>query len=70
MIYMKRHGTLCFLYLQLAAHFLVGLDESVLVVHHDAIVILLLGDQAESHFYPVFLYIASQGSHLVKSSVA
>lgn len=53
--------SLLFRHLELAAHFLIGLDESVLVVHHHAIVILLLGDEAKSHFHLVFLTITSQG---------
>lgn len=36
-----------FMYLDLEAHFLVRLDETVLVIHHDSIVILVLAVEPE-----------------------
>lgn len=57
-----------FLHLQLAAHFLIGLDEAVHVVHHHAVVLLLFGDEPKSHFQLVFLKIPCQGRQTTVAS--
>lgn len=49
------------LYLQLAAHFLVGFNESVPVVHHDATVLFVFRVQPKRHLHLVFLTQTSQG---------
>lgn len=49
------------LYLHLPANFLIGLDESVLVVHHDAVVVFVFWVQPKGHLHFVFLTATSQG---------
>lgn len=51
-----------FSYLELAAHFLEGFDEAVLVVEHDAVMVLLPGAHSKSHLHLLFLMITSQGN--------
>lgn len=58
---MKTYSKILFLYLQLAAHFLVGFNESVLVVHHDAIVVFVFRVQPKGHLHLLFLADTSQG---------
>lgn len=58
---MKTHSKMLFLYLQLAAHFLVGFNEPVLVVHHDAVVLFVFRAQPKGHLHLLFLTDTSQG---------
>lgn len=60
-VHVKRPNKAPCLYLELAAHFLVGFNEPILVVQHDAVLVLLCGVQTKSHLQPVFLTITSQG---------
>lgn len=48
-------------YLQLTAYFLIGFDESILVVHHNAIVVFVFWVQPKGHLYLLFLTDTSQG---------
>lgn len=58
---MHEDSKILFLYLQLTAHFLIGFNESVLVVHHDAIVVFVFWVQSKGHLHLLFLAEASQG---------
>lgn len=51
------------LHLQLTAHFLIGLDEPVPVVHHDAIVVFVFWVEAEGHLHLLFLTDQSRYSN-------
>lgn len=48
-------------YFELAAHFLVGFDEAVLVVQHDAVMLLPPRGHPKSYLHLVLLMITSQG---------
>lgn len=57
----ERYSKILILYLQLAAHFLIGFNKSVLVVQHDAIDVCLDWAQSKGHLHLLFLTITSQG---------
>lgn len=59
----KKYSEIFFSYLHLAAHFLIGFNEAVLMVHHDAIVLSLLWNHPKRHLHLIFLTTTSQVSH-------
>ena len=62
-LYTRSHTIqILFSYFELAAHFLVGFDETVLVVEHDAVMVSYPWVQPKSDLHLVFLIVTSQGS--------
>lgn len=48
-----------FSYFELAAHFLIGFDEAVPVVEHDAVMVVLPQVHPKGHLHFVFLIVTS-----------